>query len=43
MKKYKTYTSEFKRELIRRIDSGVIALSAAAREHNISQSLIQPM
>lgn len=41
MKKYRTYTSEFKRELIAKIDSGVISLSSAARENNISPSLIE--
>jgi len=41
MKKYKTYTSEFKRSIIEQIDSGAISLCAAARENNISHSLIE--
>ncbi len=41
MKKYKRYSSEFKRTLIEQIDRGEISLSEAAREHEISHSLIE--
>ena len=41
MKKYRTYTEDFKRSLIARIDSGELSLSAAARENNIASSLIE--
>jgi len=40
MKKYRQYTEEFKRSLIAQIDSGAISKSSAARENNISPSLI---
>ena len=40
MKKYRTYTDEFKQGLIAQIDSGEITVSQASREHNISASLI---
>lgn len=38
--KNRKFTEEFKRDLINQIDSGVIRKSAAAREHNLSLSLI---
>ena len=41
MRKYRKYTLEFKKELISEIDSKKISLSAAAREHGISPSLIE--
>lgn len=41
MKKYRIFGSEFKRELISRIDAGEITLTAACRENNLSPSLIQ--
>lgn len=41
MKKYRSFSSEFKRDLIARIDSGEVALSSAAREHGLSPSLLQ--
>ena len=40
MKKYRTFPSEFKRELIARIDNGEITVSEAAREHNLAPSLV---
>ena len=40
MKKYRNYTDEFKNELIAEIDSGHITVAQAARDHNISPSLI---
>lgn len=40
MRKYRKYTLEFKKTLIAEIDSGKISQSAAAREHEISHSLI---
>jgi len=40
MKKYRQFTEEFKRSLIAHIDSGSISKAAAARENNISPSLI---
>lgn len=39
-RKYRTYSVEFKRSLIAQIDSGAITKAAAAREHDISTSLI---
>ena len=41
MKKYHSYTEEFKRDLLGQIERGEITVSAAAREHNISHSLIE--
>ena len=41
MRKYRTYTEDFKRELLARIASGEITQAAAAREQNISHSLIE--
>jgi transposase-like protein len=40
MRKYRHFDEEFKRDLIARIDSGVITKSHAAREHNLSSSLV---
>jgi transposase-like protein len=40
MKKNRTYTNDFKRGLISQIESGEITLAAAARNHDISPSLI---
>jgi transposase-like protein len=40
MKKYRQFSEEFKRSLIAQIESGAISKTAAAREHEISPSLI---
>lgn len=40
MKKYRSFTDDFKNQLIQEIDSGVISISQAARKHNIAPSLI---
>ncbi len=40
MKKYRSFDEEFKRDLIGRIDSGAMTKSQAARENNLSSSLI---
>lgn len=40
MKKYRQYTEDFKRTLIASIDNGETTRGAAAREHNLSTSLI---
>ena len=40
MKKYRQFSEEFKRSLVAQIDSGAISKSAAAREHEISLSLL---
>ena len=40
MKKYRTFSTEFKHGIIAQIDSDTITLAAAAREHNISPSLL---
>ena len=40
MKKYRQFTEDFKRSLVAQIDSGAISKVAAARENNISPSLI---
>lgn len=39
-KKYRSFSSEFKRELVADIDAGKYTVSEAAREHNISRTLI---
>lgn len=39
-KKYRNFSTEFKRNLIAQIDNGVISKAAAGREYNISSSLI---
>ena len=39
-KKYRTYSYQFKRELVEQIDAGVISQGQAARENDISPSLI---
>jgi transposase len=40
MKKYRTFTEEFKRSLIAQVDSGAVTKTAAARENNLSPSLL---
>jgi len=40
MKRYRQFNEEFKRALIAQIDSGAISKAAAARENDISPSLI---
>ena len=40
MKKYRHFSEEFKRALVAQVDSGVISKSAAARENDISPSLL---
>ena len=40
MKKYRNHSDDFKRQLITEIDSGIITVSQASRDHNISPSLI---
>jgi len=40
-KHYRTYSSEFKQKLVEEIDSGAVTLSEAARQHEISRSLIE--
>ena len=40
MRKYKTYSDEFKRMLVAQVDTGLITKAAAGRENNISPSLI---
>ncbi len=40
MKKYRQFSEEFKRSLVAQIDSGAISKAAAAREHELSSSLI---
>jgi transposase-like protein len=40
MKKYRSFTDDFKRSLILQIDSGQISKSGAARENDLSPSLI---
>lgn len=40
MKKYRSFDEEFKRDLIARIDSGAMTKSQAARENNLSSSLV---
>lgn len=39
-KKYRTYSYQFKKELVEQIDSGIISQGQAARENDISPSLI---
>ena len=39
-KKYRTYSYQFKKELVEQIDAGVISQGQAARENDISPSLI---
>lgn len=41
MKKYRTHTAEFKRDLIDRIEKNETTITEAAREYNISHSLIE--
>ena len=40
-KKYRSYSTEFKRELIARIDSGELSLLEASREHDLAHSLVE--
>jgi transposase-like protein len=40
-KKYRTYSNEFKRQLVSEIDTGVISVSEAARKNEISRSLVE--
>ena len=40
-KKYRTYSNEFKRQLVSEIDAGVISVSEAARQNEISRSLVE--
>ena len=40
-KHYRTYSSEFKHKLIEEIDTGSITIAEAARQHDISRSLIE--
>jgi len=39
-KKYRAFSNEFKRDLVGQIDSGAISQSQAARDNNISPSLV---
>lgn len=36
MKKYRHFDEEFKREVVARIDSGIITKAQASREYNLS-------
>lgn len=40
VKKYRTYSYQFKKDLVEQIDAGLISQGQAAREHDISPSLI---
>ncbi|GMT43121.1 MAG: hypothetical protein IEMM0002_1532 [bacterium] len=40
MKKYRYFDEDFKREVVGRIDGGIITKAQASREYNISSSLI---
>ncbi len=40
MKKYRTFSVEFKEKLVAQIEGGAISLSQAAREHQLSPSLV---
>ena len=39
-KRYRSFSSEFKRELVAEIDAGKYTIAEAAREHGISRSLV---
>lgn len=39
-KRYRTFSSEFKRDLVSEIDSGQLTVAEASRQHEISRSLI---
>ncbi len=39
-KRYRTFSYQFKKDLIDQVESGIISQSQAARDHNISPSLI---
>jgi len=41
MKKYRQFTDDFKRGLVAQIDSGVVSKAAAAREHDLSPTLVE--
>ena len=43
MRKYRHFDEDFKRDVVARIDSGAITQAQAAREHNLSPSLIDPL
>jgi len=40
-KHYRTYSSEFKKQVVAEIDSGALTLAEAARQHEISRSLLE--
>jgi len=40
MKKYRTFSAAFKQQLVEQIESGAISGAQAAREHQLSSSLI---
>lgn len=40
VKKYRSFSHQFKKELVEQIDAGAISQGQAAREHEISPSLI---
>ena len=40
-KKYRSFDEEFRRQVVSRIDSGEVTKSAAAREYQLSPSLIE--
>lgn len=40
MKKYRSFSNEFKREIAALIENGAISIAEASRKHNISPSLI---
>jgi len=40
MKKYRTFSAAFKQQLVEQIESGVISCSQAAKEHQLSPSLV---
>jgi len=40
-KHYRTYSSEFKKQVVADIDTGAVTISEAARQHDISRSLIE--
>ncbi len=39
-KKYRTFSYEFKKDLVEQIESGALSVNEAAREHDISSSLV---
>jgi transposase-like protein len=40
MKKYRRFSADFKRQVVAQIDSGEVSLGQAARDHDVSPSLI---